>query len=285
MVKESAKAITYNIITILLIGMVFLLIMFFYISASAESAKYEQSLITCNQFFKSINGKSLYFNETVNTFTPKLSNSLRDLCPSKTVQVSSQNVKPALDLMKDCWFKTGSGTDIFPMIATDMKLCFYCGKITSNTNIESFKEKIDAELRHEKYADLLSKESEIINLNYATFENSIPETLDKEHELALYYYVYKPPVELGDNLIENMQTFAKDVINRGIRDFVGEHMDIGPALNYYGLDEFLIGELVKTSGGLVIISEDNTDKQDFDKVENYIVTRGCYTIYPLKNYD
>lgn len=284
MKTDSKQGIAYMKLVTLIIGVVFLIIMIFYIRGNIEAVQYEESLIECNQFFKAINGKPLYFSEKYDQFTPKLTDTISRLCDSKEIEVSSKNVKPALDLMQDCWFKTGSGTDFLPLIATDMKLCFYCGKIKAKGDIKDFKSKINEELKKNKYSSLTSKDSEIINLNFATFEHSIPETFEDDRELTLFYYIYKPPVELNGTLKGDLKLWAKDVINRGLRDFVGENMDVGPSLNYYMLDELMVGELVKTNGGLVLIPQEELQEDDFENINNKISARDCYVVYPIDNH-
>jgi hypothetical protein len=237
---------------------------------------YQTSNLGCNNFFQEINGRPMFFTNELDDFDPSLITAISGNCPSKNVEVTKKDVSNAVDLIKDCWFKSGSGANIYAANSRGIGLCLYCGTIKSDEEITNFNELLKQELKSEKDGSLFKNNTGIVNLN-PLFLDSLPKNINKDKSIQVFYYIYRPEYARGDATVIN---FIRDTIGESISKLVGTSSSYGAVANYY-----ISGSTVETFGGILVSSKINNDDKNLDEVKNLIDSRDCTLIIPDENFD
>lgn len=279
MYKKNSKGITWPILIGIILAIIVFIIIVFFTNASAKESEYQTSILTCQKFIKSIEGKPAYFTDKYNEFTKTLIDSIAKICPYKNTQISSKNIDPALTLIKDCYAKTAKGYDFLPNSATNMSLCIYCGRIQIKDDIDNLKEQFDHKLQEDKYKDLLNSDSQAINLNPVLFD-SIPQNIDSSEDITLFYYITNPPLR-DENT--DTTTWLANNIGRPLSNIIGSTSNIGSKINYYYLNNKFVGKIVETYSGIIITTQikyDDTNEKEFENIQNQISKKDCFVIIP-----
>ncbi|MFW6285788.1 MAG: hypothetical protein ACOC16_01295 [Nanoarchaeota archaeon] len=278
--KFNKKCISLYFLVILIVSLVSLVVLIFFITSVMEDSKYDNSIIECQSFLKGIHGQTTYFGEHYNSFQPKLINSIATLCSLKQVEIDDENIKLAVDLVEDCWRKSGPGKDILPQGAHEMNLCILCGEIEAMEDVNDFDERLNRELDKNDY--IFSNDIESINLNKPLFKsNYLPSKLEKNQKISVFYYIEKPYIK-PENI--NFKTYFDDTLGRTLRDFIGSSQR-GKILNNILLNDVLVGEFVSTYAGVVLTSNKEYDLSDFDNIQHNIDYRDCFVIIPNEKYN
>ena len=200
MKMKSKKALSTMQIILLIVAIITFLFILTFSNQALSDSKYEASLLECQLFFESVDGKPFYFGNELNEPTFNLFDSISNLCMSKEAMVYEKDVSNAVELVDDCWKKTGSGVDIYGVNARDSNFCVFCGFVTAKDEIDNFNEKFVSQVKldSEKYSFLKnSSESASTNQDFLLKEENIPQSLNEEEPLMVFYYTYKPKFEGG----------------------------------------------------------------------------------------
>jgi len=242
-----------------------------------EEGDYQTSTIACSNFFQNIDGKPMFFTNELDNFDPSLITGIAGSCPSKTVQVTNKDVTNAVSLIKDCWFKSGLGADIFAANSKGLGICLYCGTIISDEEIVNFNELLKAELKLEKDSSLFKNNSQIINLN-PIFLDSLPSSINEDKFIQVFYYTYRPEYPNRDKL--TFTNFLRDTIGTSFSKFVGSTSSYGSIINYY-----VSSSTIESFGGVLVDTQINNNDKNLDDTKNIISYRDCTVIIPDKNFD
>lgn len=279
---KSKKGMSMEFIIMLILSIIILLILTFYIYDSMNEGKYQASLVGCEMFFKQIEGKPAFFNNSLNQPNEKLFLSIASLCPSRSIKINDDEIQKVTGLIEDCWRKTGSGVDFYGATTQDVGVCLHCGSIEVDNEIPNFGDLVKKELNNLEDSSLFDQSVEVVNLNPDTLKQ-IPVAVSEKQRVEVFYYSYKP----------KFPSYNEDT---GIFEIIGDYFDsevltpisefIGNGGTLLSLANYLVSDSnVDTFAGIVLYREfDNTNK-DVDEAKSVINTRGCNLIKPDKNFD
>lgn len=191
-----------------LIGVIFLIIMFFAIK-NYISDDYNSSVFECNFFMKNLDGSPNYFGSGLDEVGYRFTSALADLCPSKEVEVEDDNLEELAKVVNGCYSQMGGGVDYYGANVENRSVCFQCGLMRVTGDVDEFNSKFYEVLSDGKYEKLWSEDTELINLNMVSLdEKNLPSSLTEDDLYLVLYYSRKP--DLGN-------------INDDVSSFVGKH--------------------------------------------------------------
>lgn len=261
----SKKALSNSAIVGIVLAVVFLIVASANILSYLDGIGYEQSLVSCSQFFKSVNGDEIYFDK-LNEPTKKFEQAFANSCVAKTIELNEDNVQELVELTDDCWSKFGKGREFIGPYMLKTKLCFYCGKAVVDDEINNFNGKFEEEML--KTPHNLNQSYSTVNLNSGYLsKHSLPHKLNEGDNVSVIYTIYKDP-SFGNN--------SNPVSNKYVELktwFEGEISDQG---GWVGL----MAELLADSSGVDVHSGVMLTR-DLDKVSKL----GCRTLIPIQEYE
>lgn len=270
--NKNASLIHSNIV-FLILAIITILLIISTVNIYFQSSEYAQSNLACNLFFKNIEGKSAYWGPNTDTLQIKLINGIENLCSSKEVNIDEKSISDAAQIVKDCWFKTAEGVDIFGNNVRGQGICVYCGRIIVGEDIENFNELFENELKKERYKNLFSRNTDAINMN-ARFMKLVPEMLEKGDNLDVFYYTYQP--EYADD--PGVWTFFQDDFLKDQIKYLNSNSDLASFVSQY-----ITPDLVTPFSSVVLTSSINSDMEELDEFE--VSPETCKFIIPLEHYD
>ncbi len=261
----NKKAINVMTLVSVIIAIITLLIISMQIYNYNESSKYTDSVIACTTFVNGINGKPTYFDKSLDRPTKELENSLKNLCASKTVKIGENNLKPAAELIKDCYSKMGNGKDFLGANVENLNFCLYCGKIAAEKEI-NFKEKLNEELKNEQYKKIFENSTQTTNINEITIKEASPEKISEDTIIEVYYYIQRSE--------------AQDIRNKLLNWFSA---NIGSKLEL--LNWIFAENKIETFTAVRLFEQENyKESTSIDEIK-HSSELNCNIIIPDKNYD
>lgn len=281
--NKKGGLVWYQIIG-LAISVILLIMGIFWITTFFEDT-YNAEVMECNFFMKNIDGKSAYFGSGFDKIQFTLLETISNICPSKDVVVSNKDFSEAANLVSSCYREGGLGTDFFGANIQNENICIFCGFIKSDEEISDFGSKFIKSISKEKYSYLKDNDTELISLNKDLLfdENFLPKSLEKESQLMVFYFAYKPSFEaLPDN---DFVDTVGNTISTGVSTFVGEH--VSTTLSYLMSESNVIGY---SGVGMKVWPKSNEDFETEREVNFYGKTSQDFLncdriVIPKKNYD
>lgn len=278
MFLRSKKAISTQIIVGIVLALFTLIILAFIINPVIKNASYESSIAECSFLLKSVKGKPTFFNNSLDSTTNLLLQTIAETCHAKEVKISENNILPATSLVEDCWIKSGQGTDFLGANVEDKGVCIYCGSIYAKDEVSNFDELFKKEINKKKY-DYLFESSEVLNLNKAFLKENtiISDFSSKDNSISVFYYIYKPQ-HPKENILDT--DYYSNIISTKISKFVGNWGSGFSILNYEASSSNInsVGAVVLTSN-VKISGEAEDYKDDITKL-----TETCSFAIPKKIY-
>lgn len=285
------KSQTQKVIGITL-GILTLLILIFFTTSTIKNSTYSISLTQCNIFFEKIEGQPVYFSNKLNSATNVLFDQISNTCASKDFQITKDNILPAIDLVEDCWTKTGKSIDILPSLILDEGVCVYCGSIYSKKEINSFDKLFIKEFQKNK--ELLSKitsnKTETLNMNKLGLLDSenLPKTLNEDTTIDVIYYIYNPGIVSAEkNNIFTSIDEGIDMTETKLLQFFGNTNKYTTLTTYY-----LSKKSTNSFSGINLIQRDlssdltniNNDDNN-ENLKNILTPLNCKLIIPKTHYE
>ena len=265
---NNKKAMTVMNITLLIISIFTMLILMYIGNGMIKDSNYKNSLVECSYFFNNIKGQKVFF-DNLESSNNNLINSLSNICPSKTQIIDEKKINLASDLISDCYLKSGKGTDILPSKMGDDGICLYCGNIKTGNSIENFNQKLSTQLNNKKYISLFEKNSDTINFNSVTLnETNLPSKINLDEGASVFYYIFKPQTSTTDKI---QSWFSTQFTN----------------FNFYDkIENSLISSDVKTYSGVLVTTQKEYQGGELLNLDrNSLSQKSCTIIVPKKNYN
>jgi len=305
--KFNKKALTWSMLIPVIIAVISILVVIFNITSVFDSdVNYDNSIFECSRFLKSVKGLPMFWTE-LSEPSPKLINSVKSLCPSKTVSISDDNtINNAYELIHDCWAKSGRGVDFIGKNVDDSNFVLYCGDINVKEDVEDFNEKLYKILIKED-KDFLFNSTSSENINSLSLSAGVlPSKLESGDKLSVFFTIFvdeKLPsggevvvswlkgllvfnpstIALGSYIMDgkDFENIAKagDLINTGISKTVASAGVVGEMASY-----FSTGSSFSRFSGILLVNNLESKVEDgqvigFENLENMNI------IIPEKNYD
>jgi competence protein ComGC len=225
MMIKNKKAISLMFVVLLIISIVFLLMGLIFQSTILKESKYQTNIAECQTFLNSVNGKALFFGNGFDSPTFTLTNSISEICVSKDVEVSKNNLNSAKELIQSCYAQGGEGTDFMGANSNGQNVCIFCGFIKAQEEIPNFNDKLVNGFKDKKF-DNFFEEKETTNLNEYLYNdsNNLPESLQEGDRLAVIYFSHKQEYksEVKDNVVLEQIDDAYETTITEVSKFFGE---------------------------------------------------------------
>lgn len=271
--KYTKKALSYNVLIILIIGIIFLIVFLNIINNIFSESKYETSKIQCIGAFKKIpENPNLFFSQVNGKM--ELGKALSNNCDSTNYLIENKNLNNAVKAIEDCYFKTNKLSNIFPGSQVNPRtICMTCGYIKTTQKIESFNEKLIKKLQDKK-AELTSDNGLSQNLDglFLYNKNFLPKTLDVNQKIIVTYFTAKLAQKYTKNSKNNLDTSFGQTndaqVKTDIRSLVWDGINdkVNLVVNFIGVKP----ENIVSGIALYKINSDNTnDFTQSKKVELY----------------
>jgi hypothetical protein len=279
---KSKKGMSMEFIIILILSIVTLIILTFYLYDSINDGRYISSIVGCQTFFKQIEGKRAFFDNSLNHPNQKLYDTIAKLCPSRTIDIKKGEIRKVTNLIQDCWEKTGSGVDFYGATTKGVGICLYCGSIEVQDEISNFNELVSKDLEKLEDKTLFDQSVEVVNLNKESLK-LIPQSVSNKQNVHVFYYSYRPefpPIDESTGFFEITENYIDTEILDPLSEFIGGFGSIA-SLGIFAVTD----SSVETYAGIVLDKEFDNSRKDVDEIKSVIATRGCNVIIPEKNLD
>lgn len=287
----NKKGLTNSFIFVI-IALIAMILISLWISNVIENAKYDSSINECKTFFQNVDGKPSFFS-TGGDPNEVFFSGVEKICPSKDVEVSDNYVKPAAELVSDCFVKAGLGEDFYSSTTTEYSLCLYCGKIKGDY-VEEFDEKFVNEISKDNYDFLFEDSYDIQNKNekFLKTKEFMPDNLESGESIGVFYLIAKPSVisdECFDSFSDHIDC-SIDVYSRAF-SYLFYSFELTSGVNYILSDThadsigavfFGVVDDFETDGDLDRDFGDGRITMGYDASGNEL---NCVMVIPDKNFD
>ncbi len=292
--NKNKKALSMTFVVTLIISIVFLLIFYSYQSGILKTAQYESKILECETFMNGVEGKALFFSNDLSKPTFTLLNSISQICPLKTEEISKNSLDSASELVQNCYREGGSGVDIMGANSNGNNICIFCGFLESKEEIENVNEKLVEEFKDEKNKKLFEdKETSNLNKYFLNEEQNIPNSISQNNPIAVIYISHKIEEyksDAKDNfLFDDLNRDADEIYESTKTEVSKLFGEMSPTLN-----QFLSSANTQTLTGVYLQSWDY-DNHIKDLVEkesptinpsNYPLNINCQNlVIPINSFD
>lgn len=261
-----------------LLGVIILILMIFFVYDFLDDS-YSSDVSVCNFFISNLDGKPKYFGDGLDSISLLLTNSISEICPSKDIKLSTNQMSETAKLIKSCYNIIGEGDDFLGARIEDQSVCVHCGFIEVSDDVDNFNVKLSTLLKQDKFKDLFNNDTEMFNTNsiFLSSEGLINNVQQGDH-LRVLAYAYKPEFDSKDSIYAE----ATDGFTSSVSGFFGNY--VSSFVNYLIADSSIIG-----FSGVHIEKFEDYDSFNANRNINFTSggsSIGCSKIiYPQKNYD
>lgn len=271
--KYTKKALSYNILIMLIIAIIFLIVFLNIINNFQSNSKYETSKIQCFEAFKKIpENPDLFFSKVNGKY--ELGKALSNNCDSTNYLIENKNLNNAVTAIEDCYYKTNKLANIFPGSQFEPRtICMTCGYIKTTQKIDNFNVKLIKKLQDKK-AELTTDKGLNQNLNGLFLYNKkfLPETLDVNQKIVITYFTAKLAQKYTKNSKNSLDTSFGQTNNNKVKTDIrslvwnGINDKVNLLVNFIGVKP----KNIVSGIALYKINSDNTnDFTQSKKVELY----------------
>lgn len=224
MFYRNKWGITFMFVILMILSLITMLVLIFYSTGVLASNEYEIKVEQCRLLIDNVEGKSDYFGNSLDKPSQKFSQAFEKTCPKKDFEVTQKSVSNAAYLAEKCFRESNYGEDFLGSLVNGLSVCFYCGRVVSDSFVSNFDEMFLKEIRKDKYKSLF-EEAEINNTNSIFLNKSeyIPDSVGNENDIGVFYYIYRPEVKciLDDDSQKAQVSNCADSFQTSFSKFVG----------------------------------------------------------------
>jgi len=192
---------------------VIIIIMMIYKISNLLVLGYDTSVMECNYFMKNVKGSPNYFGDGLDEVNYRFENTVGNLCPFKDVKASENDLLELANVVNGCYKQMGAGADYFGANVEEESVCFQCGFVRLDSDVDDFNSRFYEVLSRDKYKGLWFNETDLINTNFVTLdEDVLPKSMVKNDLYMILYYAYRPD---SGNFYDSVSAFFGKYINVG----------------------------------------------------------------------
>ncbi len=194
-----------------IISLVFLIIMFFFISSVIDDSKLENASKMCSTLFSKVSSSSLYYQGN-SDFKGSFWSLVSSSCSSFSTTVEEEESLKSAEYLNRCWSMTGGDSDFLPS-AYEGGVCMYCGDISLSEGYEydSFRHDLKRSLELPQF-NTLFETYEVTSLNSLLLdESSFPISLNSNRSFGVIVYTYKGEFSTLQDISNSGVEFASSV--------------------------------------------------------------------------
>lgn len=210
MMNSKASFLEGTLIKVI-ISLVFLIIMFFFISSVFDDSELGNASKMCSTLFSKVSSSSLYYQGNSN-FKDSFWSLASSSCSSFSTTIKEEESLKSAEYIDRCWAMTGGDTDFLPS-AYEGGVCMYCGDISLDTEYEydSFRSDLKDSLKLSQF-NALFETYEVTSLNSLLLdESSFPVNLNSNRSFGVIVYNYKGEFSTLQDLSNSGMEFASSV--------------------------------------------------------------------------
>lgn len=254
-----------------IVSLVFLIIMFFFISSVVDDSTLDNASKVCSTLFSKVSSTSLYYDGN-SDFKDSFWSLLASSCSSFSTTIDEDESLKSADFLNRCWSMTSGDTDFLPS-AYEGGVCMYCGdmRLDSDYEYESFRKDLKESLQLEEFANLFET-YEVTSLNSLLLDtSSFPVTINSNRSFGVVVYNYKGEFSTLQDISNSGVAFSSSVAEMlGAENIVKEFFDKS------------VGTFKETQKGIAFVEYDSQKGPVVDNVpldEAY----NCEVIVPDSN--